>query len=135
MLCSESNLIRSSCIGIICKCDRSLLMMMLVIPTPENSLNDSSELLVLESEFPDLLDPSSQLFVGWRNSPNLFHLVAPLLFHNVPKEPLKSLVLLIPSIENLKAGSHYLVKISIWQHHKPAKETIRQVKTESKERY
>lgn len=75
---------------------------------PQDPDDHCSELLVLASEFPHLVQASLQLPVGGVDPPHHLQVLFPLSFDDVSQQHLKLLILIVPSLEHFEASDHDL---------------------------
>ncbi len=75
---------------------------------PEHTNDDGSQLLVLPSEAPHVIQAGLELTVGRTETPHHLQILLPLPLHNVPQEHLQLLVLVLPRLEDFETRHHHL---------------------------
>ncbi len=74
----------------------------------EHTNDDGSQLLVLPSEAPHVIQAGLELTVGRTETPHHLQILLPLPLHNVPQEHLQLLVLVLPRLEDFETRHHHL---------------------------
>lgn len=75
---------------------------------PQDSDNDSPQLLMLAAELPHLVQAGLELPVRGADAPHHLQVLLPLPLDDVPQQHLELLILVIPRLEDFEAGHHDL---------------------------
>lgn len=84
--------------------------MMLWYLRPQYTNDDGSQLLVLPSETPHVIQPGLKLTVSGTETPHHLQVLLSLPFHDVSQKHLELLILVFPRLEDFKTRHHHLQK-------------------------